>query len=158
NTFRRSRESGDPGLPQRRSPWIPAFAGMTAEDLARSRRALTPRNEIVIASAAKQSSGERAVGCPGLRRRQCLLAMTENERGNSAREIKVERGGVDVGELGHVGERHALVDLVHGEADQAELGDRAEMMDEARVRRAAGGGELRRAAGDALDRGREHVA
>src|SRR6185437_15058326 len=32
------------------------------------------------------------------------------------------------------------------------------MMDEARVRRAAGGGELRRAAGDALDRGREHVA
>ena len=49
----------------------------------------------------------------------------------------------------------ALVDLVHGQADEAELGERAKAMDEARVRGAAGGAELGRAAGDLLDRGRQ---
>ncbi len=41
------------------------------------------------------------------------------------------------------GDRHALVDGVHGRADQAELDHRAIVLDEARVRGAAGGRQLR---------------
>ena len=40
----------------------------------------------------------------------------------------------------------ALVDLMHGPADQAELDHRAIVLDEARVRCAAGGRKLRLAA------------
>src|ERR1700720_1706866 len=31
--YRRPRESGGPGATARRSPWVPAFAGMTAKEL-----------------------------------------------------------------------------------------------------------------------------
>ncbi|GCC48855.1 hypothetical protein chiPu_0033194, partial [Chiloscyllium punctatum] len=51
----------------------------------------------------------------------------------------------------------ALVDLVHGLADQAEFDHRAVARDEARVRGAARGRELRPAAGGLLDRGNREV-
>src|SRR5258708_36429828 len=99
----------------------------------------------------------RATGAPAARprRRKGSISWKSFTR-RAEREIEVERRAVDVGEGGEVGERHALVDLMHGEADEAELGQRAVMMDEARIGRATGGAELRRAAGDAFDvRGRQ---
>ena len=56
-----------------------------------------------------------------------------------------------------IGDRHALVDLVHGLADQAELDHRAVVLDEARVRGAAGGRELGRTPGLGLDRRADEV-
>ena len=50
-----------------------------------------------------------------------------------------------------------LVDLVHLLAQQAELNHRAVVLDEARVRGAAGGGELGPEAGDFLDRAANQV-
>src|SRR5262249_26386465 len=79
-------------------------------------------------------------------------------RALSLREIEVEHRLVDVSEGDDVGGRHALVDLVHGEPDEAELGDRAELMDETRIRGAARRAELGRAAAGALDRGGQQVA
>src|SRR3546814_4540642 len=48
-------------------------------------------------------------------------------------------------------ERDVLVHLMRGGVQQAELGDGAVVLDEARVRGAAGGAELRGAAGDRGD-------
>ena len=50
---------------------------------------------------------------------------------------------IDPGQVAQFRDRHALVRLVHRGADQAELGDRAIAGDEARVRRAAAGVQLR---------------
>ena len=52
-----------------------------------------------------------------------------------------------------VGDRRAFVDRMHGLADQAEFEHRAIILDEARVRGAAGGRELRLAAGHLGDGG-----
>src|SRR5258708_27502254 len=94
----------------------------------------------------------RATGAPAARPRRRKGSISSRSFTRRAeREVEIERGAVDVGEGGEVGERHALVDLVHGEADEAELGQRAVMMDEPRIGRATAGPELRRASGDALD-------
>ena len=96
--------------------------------------------------------GRRA---PGARRRRPPAAPRPRRRCRScAAEEAVEKGFVDRGQPGDVGELDALVDLVHRLADEAELGDRAMRLDEARVGGAAGGAELRGAAGDRADRRR----
>src|SRR6516225_9747423 len=70
-------------------------------------------------------------------------------------EIPVEDLAIDRGERDEVGNRRALVDLMHGLPNQAKLQDGAEIPDEAGVRRAAGCGEFGHAAGHLLD-GRCH--
>ncbi len=61
-------------------------------------------------------------------------------------EIPLQNVPVDRGQRHEIGGRDVLVDLVHLLAQQAELDHRAIILDEARVRRAAGGRELRRRA------------
>ena len=60
---------------------------------------------------------------------------------------------IDRRQRDEVGDRRAFVDLMHGLPDQAEFEHRAIILDEARVRRAAGGRKLRLAAGDFGDGG-----
>ena len=67
-------------------------------------------------------------------------------------EIAVDNRPINRGQRAQVGDRHALVDLVHGLPDQAEFHHRAIGGDEARVGGAAGGGQFRLAAGDFRDR------
>src|ERR1043166_7482873 len=62
-------------------------------------------------------------------------------------KIPIEYPSVDRCERGKLRGRHVLVDLMHGLADEAELEHRAIILDEARVRGAARGGELRPATG-----------
>src|SRR5262249_37484413 len=78
--------------------------------------------------------------------------------GSGHRKIEIEHCAVDVGERREIGDRHTLVDLVHGEPDETELRHRAEPVNEARVRGAAGGAELGRAPGHLLDGATEDVA
>ena len=58
---------------------------------------------------------------------------------------------VDPGERFEVGDRHALVDLMDGRADQTEFDHRADALEESGVGRAAGGGQFRDDAELALD-------
>ena len=86
---------------------------------------------------------------PTCRRGRRPSARPSVNRARSARaEEPVEKAAVDRGQPRDVGELDPLVDLVHRLADEAELGDRAIGVDEARVRGAAGRAELRGAAGD----------
>src|SRR5467141_1241630 len=71
---------------------------------------------------------------------------------STLRKIPLQHAAIDLRQFLQIGHRRALVDLVHGLADQAEFDNRAIARDEARVRGAAGGRELRLAAGDFLDR------
>src|SRR5689334_23011132 len=64
--------------------------------------------------------------------------------GSGRRKIQVEHRAVDVGERREIADGHALVHLMHGEADEAELRHRAVAVDEAGVGGAAGGAELGR--------------
>src|SRR4029077_1091252 len=59
---------------------------------------------------------------------------------------------------GEIGEIDALVDLVHGLPDEAELGDRAIGLDEPGIRGAAARAEFRQPSGDPADRFGEAVA
>ena len=77
--------------------------------------------------------------------------------GHALAEPFLEEALVDVGQRLEVGERDALVDHVHGLADQSELHDRAVILDEARIGGAAGGRQLRRPAGHGLDRPPERL-
>jgi len=80
--------------------------------------------------------------------------MARSHRGRK----NVEKPAVDGGQIGKVGERDTLVDLVHGLADEAELGDRAIGVDEARVRRAAGRAEFGIATGHRANRTGQAIA
>src|SRR6266849_7411210 len=94
----------------------------------------------------------RATGAPaGRPRRRKGSISSKSFTRRAEREVEVEHRGVDVGERGDVGEQNALVDLVLSEADEAELGEGAVAMNEARVRRAARRAELRLAASDFFD-------
>src|SRR3569623_20380 len=66
-------------------------------------------------------------------------------------DIAIQYAAIDFRQRLNVGDRRALVDLVHGLADEAELEHWAIIDDEARVRRAAAGVELRAASGHVLD-------
>src|ERR1035437_3767408 len=68
------------------------------------------------------------------------------------REIFVDDIPINRRQRAQVGDRHALVHLMHGLPDQAEFHYRAMGEDEARIGGAAAGGQFRRAAGDFLDR------
>src|SRR5262249_41596828 len=70
----------------------------------------------------------------------------------SSAEIALENPPIDRGQGREVGHAGALVDLMHGGAHEPELEHRAIVLDEARVRGAAGGRQLGPAAGDFLDR------
>src|SRR6516162_6652798 len=59
----------------------------------------------------------------------------------------IEEKTIDAGEPAEIGDWHALVDLMHGIAAETELDDRADALEEERVRRAASGGESRGLAG-----------
>ena len=82
--------------------------------------------------------------------RYCRMSSAEGMP--SLAEPVLEERLVDVRQRFEVGDRDALVDHVHGLADQAEFDDRAIILDEARIRRAAGGRQRRLAAGDGFDR------
>src|SRR5580692_3767705 len=58
-----------------------------------------------------------------------------------AGKIQLERGAVDRGEGGEVGDGDGFVHLVRGEVQEPELGAGAGAVDEARVGGAAGGAE-----------------
>ena len=62
---------------------------------------------------------------------------------------------VDLRQRLQVGDRNALVDHVHRLPDETEFDDRAVILNETRIRRAARRRELRRLAGDVLDGGGE---
>src|SRR5215475_4852773 len=66
-------------------------------------------------------------------------------------EIPLQHPAIDLRQLLQVCDRRALVDLMHGLADQSELDHRAIVRDEARIRGAARGRELRPAARHLLD-------
>ena len=68
------------------------------------------------------------------------LARVDYPAGNSVRSDAL----VDARQRLEIVERGVLVDAVHVAAEQAELHHRADVLDEARVRRAAAGGKLRR--------------
>src|SRR6476659_10460217 len=70
-------------------------------------------------------------------------------------EVEIEEASVNCGQLLEIGEAHVLVDLVDGLGEESELNDRAELLDEARVRRAAIGGKRRRDSGDLAHRLRQ---
>src|SRR5579864_7301354 len=72
-------------------------------------------------------------------------------------EIPIENAPVDRGERCKVDGRNAFVDLVHGLVDEAELDHWAIILDETRVRRAAGGRELRRLPGHLGNRARDEI-
>src|SRR5947199_337388 len=67
----------------------------------------------------------------------------------------VEEGFVDRDELRDIGDRDALIGLVHRLADEAEFGDVAIGLDKARIGGAAGCAELGGAAGYGRDRLRQ---
>ena len=67
-------------------------------------------------------------------------------------EVELDEAAIDGGELLEIGDGHMLVDLVDGRGQQPELDHRAIILDEARVGRAAVGGELRRDPGDLVHR------
>src|SRR5258708_4148248 len=67
-------------------------------------------------------------------------------------EISLQHAAINFCQLLQIRHRRALVDLVHGLADQAELDHRAIARDEARVRGAAARAQLRPASGDLLAR------
>src|SRR5438105_15692754 len=73
-------------------------------------------------------------------------------------EKAVWEGFVDRDELRDIGDRDALVGLVHRLADEAEFGDRAIGLDKARIGGAAAGAELGSAAGHGGDRLRQAIA
>ena len=75
-----------------------------------------------------------------------------SDAGGLLAEIPVDDLPVDRRQRAQIGDRHALVHLVHGLADQAEFHHRAMMRDEARIGGAAGGGQFRLAAGDFMRR------
>src|SRR5580692_8310048 len=66
-------------------------------------------------------------------------------------EIPVQNPAVNLRQLLEISDRRALVDLVHGLADQAELDHGAVVGDEAGIRGAAARTQFRFAAGDLLD-------
>ncbi len=108
---------------------------------------------------SKQAHGVRPAEeqPPGAgQRAQDLLAIHQAAR-LAGSEERVEEGAVDRRKLGEVGERHALVDLVHGVADEAELDHRADALEEARIRGAAAGRWRREDAGDRADCPRQAV-
>src|SRR6185437_16326265 len=73
-------------------------------------------------------------------------------RGQASVKITIQNAAIDARQLLDIGHRRALVDLVHGLAEQPEFDHRAIARDEARIRRAAGGGEFGLAAGHFFDR------
>ena len=93
---------------------------------------------------------------PGMDVLRLLRSGSTADSGASC-EIPVQHAAIDRGELFQIGHRRALVDLVHGLADQAEFDHRAIIRDEARVRGAAAGVEFGRAAGDVADRGDDEI-
>src|SRR5262249_8631069 len=76
--------------------------------------------------------------------------MASSERSIEDRAID-RRQGCEIGDGG------ALVDLMHGLPDQAELEHRAIVLDESGIRGAAGGRKLGLLAGHALDRARDEI-
>src|SRR5580704_3992655 len=72
-------------------------------------------------------------------------------------EILLDDPPIHRGERDQIGDRGAFVDAVHGLADQAEFQHRAIILDEACVRGAAGGRELRRAPGHFSNGGRGEI-
>ena len=71
------------------------------------------------------------------------LSRARPESNLANRKIPVQHVPVDRGQRHEVGGRDVLVDLVHLLAQQAELDHRAIILDEARIRGAAGGRQLR---------------
>src|SRR6185437_4536060 len=98
-----------------------------------TRRTATHRDGSDRNSACRCGRGARAASCRKAR------GPARPGRASAFREIKLERGAINLGERGEIGDRRALIDLVHGQPDKAKLGDRAVMMDEARIGGAAGG-------------------
>ena len=74
------------------------------------------------------------------------------DEGGLLAEILVDDLPVNRRQRAQVGDRHALVDLMHGLPDQAEFHHRAISRDETRIGRAAGGRQFRLAAGHLGDR------
>src|SRR4029077_17171586 len=72
-------------------------------------------------------------------------------------EIFFDDPPIHRGQRDQVGDRGAFVDAVHGLPDQAEFQHRAIILDETRIRGAAGGGELRLNPRDFGDGGRSEV-
>src|SRR2546423_432315 len=70
----------------------------------------------------------------------------------SGRKIALDEAAVDLRQRHEVGQRHVLVHLMGRGIAQAHLNDRAEVLDEARVRGAAGRRQRRLLPRDALDR------
>ena len=89
-----------------------------------------------IASGRSRKSRHAPLSERRISSRSIIAAVAAKKRSRKA--------PVDRGQRGEVGERHPLVDLVHGVADEAELDHRADVLEEARVRRAAAGRRLRR--------------
>jgi hypothetical protein len=73
-------------------------------------------------------------------------------------EIPLQHRLVDGGERLDIGDRHVLVGLVHGPADEAEIKHRAVIPDEPRIGGAAGRAQFRPPPGDPLDRIAHEVA
>src|SRR3546814_2083003 len=101
---------------------------------AATRRSIAPRSRRAAPAATRQRRGRRSPGSSG-----------------SSWQVACEHAAVDGREACEVVERDVLVHLMRGGVQQAELGDGAVVLDEARVRGAAGGAELRGAAGDRGD-------
>ena len=115
----------------------------------RSKQESPPRSPRASRSAPTSASRTSSHAARG---HQTLAA------GSGMLEVEAEKGAVDRGQLGEIGELDPLVDLVHRLPDEAELGDRAIGLDEPRIRGAAGGAEFGRSAGDPADRLGEAVA
>ena len=73
-------------------------------------------------------------------------------------EEKVEKRAVNLGQGGKIRELDPLVNLVHGQSDEAKFGDWTVGPDKACVGGAAGGAELGRPSGDLPDRFGKAVA
>src|SRR5258707_9265495 len=72
-------------------------------------------------------------------------------------EVALQDATVDRRQRLKIGDRHALVDLMHGLPEEAELDHRAIILDEARVRSAAGGRERGPPPGGLGDRGGDEI-
>src|SRR6516162_10621314 len=83
---------------------------------------------------------------------QTRSAFVEGKPVPALAEIPIQDPAIDFRQLLDIRHRGALVDLMHGLTEQAEFDHRTIACDETRVRCAAGGGELRLAAGDLFDR------
>ena len=114
----------------------------------RGRRGLRARPCRGVRAAAAKVCAAMLKRAGAGRRRAVVPERGFGHRGRSAEraggEVVGEQAGVDPLQRLDVGDRDALVDLVHRRAVQAELDDRAVVLDEARVRGAAGGRERRR--------------